>query len=1167
MTLNKSSIKKSICALLSLLLVWSTLCIPFAFAAGTGQTSTATFGSTVTVKLESDAASYAAGEVATFTVTIDNQSKQDLEDIVVKPSFSDDALNAAVQKQLKSINLGKLAKKKATTATFKVALPVDLPNVSTDLNVNVSTKKSGGADLSIPVAVTATLEGVAAVSASDAGTQLTGSSAQDVLKVKFGVANYDAAATNYSYALRVVGHVVAGDEGVDISDKLTAQWDTALPGAAADAMTGSGSIAAAASETAIVNLPFDAAGELSAYSAYDVSLAVKDTGGNETSKSVTLYRPRTNLDGVTWTFRDDTGRNKVMTKTGTAWFSTLYYENVAGDSRVPFHDAASLKSYLSSFATTGEAQAAFDKYIWDLLEPHLGVAGDYGDSALGWPKDGASPFHRQLSSAVDKMGTYIQSESGVTYDNDYFSELKKTAGPDQGDDNTDRTYQINLRAKTNPVATLPAVYVFMVPTHWQMFDELHATAQPGSSNATDGGSILTAVDQMAYLYDIKNALIRFTAFLKSEGNNAAVAVVNTQHGGDYSIVSSGGYFTTDMTSLEDALRGWDSFGDCEHVHWSTKTMSAAIGSLPTELSAWQDADGKPIDLKNVVKTVVAIGGPTENKGGDNGYLSVLDGTSGGKGGKDDKTAWGNIDYLYGIRTDTGTTQVNINGRDIYSWLDTEKNQAIIKAHNSFYTEMDDPNNPAYTVCTSEDAIYNQLMNIYRQSGTVSNTTKFGVVDNATISDTVTDEFDVKGVTATWTSVDGTKYTSKWTQDGTVVDPDDPSPDQITVKVNDDGTTSVSCNFGTLTGTGAVDVKIDAVAKADYFGSNNVKTNSGTPQISWSHTKKEAGKPGVATSYRKNFDEDPSVNVPLLQLSAGGGNDAGRVGTSFDLKDHASFDGGHLLDGTYDQLNGTLTLSWVEVDANGNEVAITDDASYKPVTYDVVKGSITGALELPSCTVKSDEAGTRNFKLKVTYTPENATNQMIPVSGRETSAPVELEWTDAMGLSILKVDADDQTPLSGVSFELRRDDGDDAFDETKDPLADVFLDSDCTQAAGGSISTGSNGKVLFYGLRPGTYWIKETGTIAGYQILGDALKLHLADDGKVYLTGSSGQAAEVTVTDNTAVISVANKKIPGIPSSGSSGRLLMQFVGVAVLIAAMVLVVKSRGKGFGSIFGK
>lgn len=1165
MILTKSGIKKSICVLLTLLLVWSTLCMPFAFAAGTGQTSTATFGSTVTVKLESDAASYAAGEVATFTVTIDNQSKQDLEDLVVKPSFSDAALTAAVQKQLKSINLGKLQKKNTATTTFKVTLPVDLPNMSTDLSVNVSTKKSGGTDLSIPVTVTASLEGVAAVSVSDAGTQLTGSSAQDTLKVKFGVANYDAATASYSYALRVVGHVVAGDEGVDITDKLTAQWDTALPGAVGDAVAGSGSISASASETATVSLPFDATGELSAYGAYDVVLTVKDVGGNETTKSITLYRPRTNLDGVTWTFRDDTGKNKVMTKTGTAWFSTLYYENVAGDSRVPFHDAASLRSYLSSFATTEEAQAAFDKYIWDLLEPHLGVAGDYGDSALGWPKDGASPFHRQLNSNVGKMGTYIQSEAGVTYDNDYFTELEKTAGPDQGDDNTDRTYQIDLRAKTNPVATLPAVYVFMVPTHWQMFDELHATAQSGGS--TDGGSILTAVDQMAYLYDIKNALIRFTAFLKSEGDNAAVAVVNTQHGGDYSIVSSGGYFTTDMTSLEDALRGWDSFGDCEHVHWSTNTMAAAIDNLPKELGAWQDADGKQIDLDNVVKTVVAIGGPTENKGGDNGYLSVLDGSSGGKGGKDDKTAWGNIDYLYGIRTDTGTSRVSINGRDIYSWLDTEKNQDIIKAHNSYYTEMDDPNNPAYTVCTSEDAIYNQLLNIYRQSGTVNNTAKFGVIDNATISDTVTDEFDVKGVTATWTSVDGTKYTSKWTQDGTVADPNDPSPDQITVKVNDDGTTNVSCNFGTLTGTGTVDVKIDAVAKTDYFGSNNVKTNSGTPQIDWSHTKKEAGNPGVTTSYQKSFEEDPSVNVPLLQLSAQGGSDAGRVGTSFDLKDHASLDGGNLLNGTYDQLNGTLTLSWVEVDANGNEAAITDDASYGPVTYNVVKGSVEGTLELPSCTVKSDEAGTRNFKLKVTYTPENATNQLIPVSGRETSAPVKLEWTDTMGLSILKVDADDQTPLSGVSFELRRDDGDDVFDETKDALANAFLDSDCTQAAGGSVSTGSNGKALFYGLRPGTYWIKETRTIAGYQILGDALKLHLADDGKVYLTGSSGQAAEVTVTDNTAVVSVANKKIPGIPSSGSSGRLLMQFAGVAVLVAAMVLVARNRGKGFGSLFGR
>lgn len=71
-----------------------------------------------------------------------------------------------------------------------------------------------------------------------------------------------------------------------------------------------------------------------------------------------------------------------------------------------------------------------------------------------------------------------------------------------------------------------------------------------------------------------------------------------------------------------------------------------------------------------------LAGPTENSNGTNGYGSKL------TPGKYD-----NVDYVWGIRTDTGTTQVSIEGRPIYSWLDTKDNQNTIKANNPYYTSM------------------------------------------------------------------------------------------------------------------------------------------------------------------------------------------------------------------------------------------------------------------------------------------------------------------------------------------------------------------------------------------------------------------------------------------------------------------------------------------------
>ncbi len=1176
----EGKLRKALCVFLSVVLMWSCFNMStLAFAEDAGQSSTVDLNENVTVTLSSDKSEYTAGETATFTITVKNYStKEQVENVAATDiSFADSTLNDAVKDQIaSSITIGKDGKvDKATydkktdvttpgtaSQTFQVKIPADLLTVSTTLSLNITTKKSGSATVSISVNVKAAYEGIVLASAADDGTQLNGyktSYDQDLLKVRFGLLNYNADTTGYTYSLNVVGREIAGGEGVDITDQLTAQWSDALPGDSAPGMSGSGSLAGSTAGAGTVGFAFDPKGELAKYSEYDVSLTITDADGNTTTRSVSLYRERMDLDSVTWKFVDDTdNKSGYITKTGTAWFSDLYYDNVEADSRVPFSDAASLKAYLSSLPSVEKAQEALEKYIWDMLEPHVGKAGDYGDSSLLWPKDGKSPFHHVIMSKIEQMGTYSQSENGVSYTDEYFQNLKKTAGPNLGDANTDRSYEIDLHAETNPVATKPAVYIIMVPTHWQTFDELHAKAQE-KEGGTEVGSILTSVDEMANLYDVKNAIRDFASYLKAQGSNAAVAIVNTQHGSDNSMIyTARGHYTTNMDDLIYGIDGWDSFGDCEHVHWSCDKMEDAIKNVYSDLSSWKDADGETVDLKKVTKTVVAIGGATENSDDGQGYGSCLDNTS--KGDEDydpakDKTQWTNVDYLYGIRTVTGTTQVYQDDRPIYSWLDNKHNQQMIKAHNKYYTSIDDQDNPAYSICTSEEAVYSQLVSIYNQSGTDQKTTEYGVVDNATISDTVTDEFDVKGVTATWTSCDGTSTTSTWTvEGGTAVDPDDPSADQISVTVKDDGSTDVSVNFGTLTGTGTVDVKINAVAKQDYMGSNNVDTNVGTPKVSWEHTHTVSK---VTTPYGLDFAEQPSVNVPVLDMTATGGSDSGRIGTAFNLKDYAKFDSGELLNGRYDQLNGTVSLSWVEVDASGNEIPVADDPSYAPATYTVVNGAIQGTLELPSCTVKSDEIGTRTFKLKVTYVPEEAKNVMLPVTGKEVSANVDLTWTDKMALSVLKVDADDQnTTLTGVGFELRSDNGDGKYDPATDQYADVYSDAACTQKITGSVFTDNDGKTLFYGMASGTYWLKESSTIAGYQINDDAVKLRV-EDGKVYVSSASGEEAEATVEDGTAYITIADKKIPELPIAGMVGYGLLALVGCVCVAAGLAYGIRNR----------
>lgn len=164
--------------------------------------------------------------------------------------------------------------------------------------------------------------------------------------MRFGLLNYNADTTGYTYSLKVVGREIAGGDGVDITDQLTAQWSDTLPGDSTPGMSGSGSLAGSTAGAGTVSFAFDPKGELAKYSEYDVSLTITDAAGNTTTRSVSLYRELMDLDSVIWKFVDDTSDSGYITKTGTAWFDGLCYGNVAADSRVPFSDAKSLKAYL-----------------------------------------------------------------------------------------------------------------------------------------------------------------------------------------------------------------------------------------------------------------------------------------------------------------------------------------------------------------------------------------------------------------------------------------------------------------------------------------------------------------------------------------------------------------------------------------------------------------------------------------------------------------------------------------------------------------------------------------------------------------------------------------------------------------------------------------------------
>ena len=95
--------------------------------------------------------------------------------------------------------------------------------------------------------------------------------------------------------------------------------------------------------------------------------------------------------------------------------------------------------------------------------------------------------------------------------------------------------------------------------------------------------------------------------------------------------------------------------------------------------------------------------------------------------------------------------------------------------------------------------------------------------------------------------------------------------------------------------------------------------------------------------------------------------------------------------------------------------------------------------------------------------------------------------------------------------------------------------------------------MFYGLKAGTYYIKEFRTPNGYTLLEDTLKLVIADDGKVSVTNSSG-TYPATVDDNVINLTVTNRQLViDVPFASGTGIYIFLIGSIALMAAVVVLL--------------
>lgn len=669
---------------------------------------------------------------------------------------------------------------------------------------------------------------------------------------------------------------------------------------------------------------------------------------------------------------------------GKKFTDYFYYDNVAKDSRVPFKDALTYGDYLAKvYLDAGGGQAGlsavkstWDYYLYDLYDPAkdknmLGhfkeyPAATYGDNTLEWPKDRSSSFHGSGAARVEALD-YNYIENGLDYGK-FVNSLEKSVKADaSGDANTERTYKVDISADTGEPVVAPVAMILQIQTSWQLFNLQHANALKGDSKGTEIGAAAFNT-ALANLYDIKRALIRFVDYIdqKYPGNNLVLGVTEVQHAGSQTMLSgidSKGktlYVSNNSTDLKQQLLQWDTFGNCEHVHYDTDMLENAAKNLQSNLSTWTDMNGTPIGYDDIEKVAVIIGGSTENSSENDGYGCTLPWST---------FQSSRLNGVYSIRVNEG---VGING-GLVSWLENNNNNsgsAFVDGTGTTFTGK--------YVASTEDAVLNALIDIAEKEMTrkgINVIAKSKYIENVKVTDVISDEFELDSnepIKATIYDIDGNVVSEK-----TIALTDS----NLTVTVDPDGTTQIMYNFGTVYNTQQCTLHFGIIAKEDYLGSNNVYSNVGTPTLDYQHTKVDMNGNQIGIDdYQYQCTDTPQVNVPVKFEVTDGQTSNLLINEQVnlaDLSDEIVKDVEQRIT-KYDQLNGTLNYIWV-----------LPDGTTKDLGSIIVSDGSIGSQDLLDRAYEYTAASKGQYTgtLKVTFTPDAVDNTSTNFADSVTAAGV------------------------------------------------------------------------------------------------------------------------------------------------------------------------------------
>lgn len=222
--------------------------------------------------------------------------------------------------------------------------------------------------------------------------------------------------------------------------------------------------------------------------------------------------------------------------------------------------------------------------------------------------------------------------------------------------------------------------------------------------------------------------------------------------------------------------------------------------------------------------------------------------------------------------------------------------------------------------------------------------------------------------------------------------------------------------------------------------------------------------------------------------------------------------------------------------------------------------ITYNAELLSTAQTTTDGNSNTAKLE--YTNKILSNTENP--GKDTIEDKAIVYTFKLNI-IKKANSAKGAALGGVKFDLYKEvpaGTEGAANATEVKEAGLNTSKTWLKVASNLTTDDTTGEVSCSGLANGTYYLVETKTVEGYNLLKAPVEVNLKVE---YVTTTENGVTTTKFTENnepsngTHSETIINKNGFQLPTTGGMGTLLFSVIGVIVMIAAAFILLKGRKK--------